>query len=39
MDRIKKYNPQKSFLELQKINQDKDETSDPFLLAVSKIRK
>lgn len=38
-DRLRNYNPQKSFLEIQKINQDKDETNDPFLMAVNKIRK
>jgi hypothetical protein len=38
MERIRNFNPQKSFLELQRIRQEKTEENDPFLQAIGKIR-
>lgn len=39
MERLRNYNPQRSFLELQKITKGETEENDPFLQAVSKIRQ
>ena len=39
LEKIRNFNPKKSFLELQRITQEKQSENDNFLAAIEKIRK